>query len=121
MKSGIFTIDIFKDLDYKGRVSLAKSTSNREILIVLSETPCRCEYVKGQVVQNINTPIYILTKMLKEYDKVPWLERKESFYSGYTKESIQKTLKLIEKKLGKEEFKKTKRIEEILYSGKYFI
>ena len=121
MESGIFTIDIFKDLDYKGRVSLAKSTSNPEILIVLSETPCRSEYVKGQVVQNINTPIYILTKMLKEYDEVPWLDRKESFYSGYTKESIQKTLKLIEKKLGKEEFKKTKRIEEILYSGKYFI
>ena len=119
MESGIFTINIFKDLDYKGRVSLAKSTSNREILIVLSET--RSEYVKGQVVQNINTPIYILTKMLEEYDEVPWLDRNESFYSGYTKESIQKTLKLIEKKLGKEGFKKTKRMEEILYSGKYFI
>ena len=119
MESGIFTIDIFKDLNYEGRISLAKCTSNREILIVLSED-CD-EYVKGQVVQNINTPIYILTKMLEEYDEVPWLERNECLYSKYTKESIEKTLKLIKKKLGKEEFKKTKRMEEILYSGKYFI
>jgi hypothetical protein len=119
MESGIFTIDIFKDLDYKGRQSLAKSTSNQKILIVLSEDSW--EYVKGQVVQNINTPIYILKKMLEEYDEVPFLDKNESHYSGYTKENIEKTLKLIQKKLGKEEFKKTERMEEILYSGKYFI
>jgi hypothetical protein len=119
MKSGIFTIDIFRDLDHRGRQSLAKCTSNPEILIVLSNDSW--EYVKGQVVQNINTPIYILTKMLKRYDKVPWLDRNESFYSGYTKENILKTLKLIEKNLGKENFQKAKRMEEILYSEKYFI
>jgi len=112
MESGIFTIDIFKDLDYEGRKSLAKCTSNPEILILLSEVGG--EKVRGQVVQNINTPIHILTKMLKEYDK-----KKQC--SEYTKETMQKTLKLIEKKLGKEEFKKTKRMEEILYGGKHFI
>jgi len=117
MESGIFTIDIFKDLDYEGRESLAKCTSNPEILILLSEVGGA--NVRGQVVQNINTPIYILTKMLKEYDSVPWLEKKDC--SKYTKETMQKTLKLIEKKLGKEEFKKTKRMEEILYGGKHFI
>ena len=119
MESPIFTIDIHKDLDHKGRENLAKNTSNQEILIILSEDSW--EYVKGQVVQNINTPIYILTKMLKEYDGVPWLKRTESLYSKYTKESIEKTLKLIQKRLGKEEFKRAKRIEEILYSGKHFI
>ena len=119
MESSIFTIDIHKDLDHKGRQTLATYTSNREILIVLSEDSN--EYVKGQVVQNINTPIYILTKMLKEYDEVPWLQKNGSLYSKYTKESIEKTLKLIQKRLGKEEFKKTKRMEEILYSGKHFI
>ena len=113
MKSGIFTIDIFKDLDHKGRENLAKNTSNREILILLSEDSW--EYVKGQVVQNTNTPIYILKKMLEEYDGVPWLKRTEYFYSNYTKESIEKTLKLIQKKLGKEEFKKTERVERIIY------
>jgi hypothetical protein len=117
MESGIFTIDIFKDLDYEGRKSLAKCTSNPEILILLSEVGGA--NVRGQVVQNINTPIHILTKMLKEYDSVPWLEKKDC--SKYTKETIQKTLKLIEKKLGKEEFKRAKRMEEILYGGKYFI
>jgi hypothetical protein len=117
MESGIFTIDIFKDLDYEGRKSLAKCTSNPEILILLSEVGGA--NVRGQVVQNINTPIHILTKMLKEYDSVPWLVKKNC--SEYTKETMQKTLKLIEKKLGKEEFKKTKRIEEILYGGKHFI
>ena len=119
MEKETFTINIYKDLDYKGRQTLAQWTSNREILIVLSEDSN--EYVKGQVVQNINTPIYILTKMLKEYDEVPWMQKNRSFYSKYTKESIEKTLKLIQKKLGKEEFKKTIRIEEILYSGKHFI
>jgi hypothetical protein len=49
------------------------------------------------------------------------MQKNRSFYSEYTKESIEKTLKLIQKKLGKEEFKKTIRIEEILYSGKHFI
>jgi hypothetical protein len=117
MEKQTFTIDIFKDLDYEGRKSLAKCTSNPEILILLSEVGG--EYVKGEVVQNINTPIHILTKMLKEYDSVPWLEKKQC--SKYTKETMQKTLKLIEKKLGKEEFKKTKRMEEILYGGKHFI
>ena len=91
MESPIFTIDIHKDLDHKGRENLAKNTSNQEILIILSEDSW--EYVKGQVVQNINTPIYILIKMLKEYDGVPWLKRTESLYSKYTKESIEKTLK----------------------------
>ena len=119
MESPIFTIDIHKDLDPKGRENLAKNTSNPEILIILSEDSW--EYVKGQVVQNINTPIYILTKMLKEYDEVDWLSKNGFFYSKYTKESIEKTLKLIQKRLGKEEFKKTKRMEEILYSGKHFI
>jgi hypothetical protein len=113
MEKETFTIDIFKDLDYEGRQNLAKCTSNREILIVLSEDSC--EYVKGQVVQNINTPIYILKKMLEEYDEVDWLDKNESFYSGYTKENIEKTLKLIQKKLGKKEFKKTERIESIIY------
>ena len=112
MEKQTFTIDIFKDLDYEGRKSLAKCTSNPEILILLSKVGG--EKVRGQVVQNINTPIHILTKMLKEYDS-------EKNCSEYTKETMQKTLKLIEKKLGKEEFKKTKRMEEILYSGKHFI
>jgi len=50
------------------------------------------------------------------------LDAKEPiFLFKYTKESIEKTLKLIQKKLGKEEFKKTIRMEEILYSGKHFI
>lgn len=112
MKSGIFTIDIFKDLDYKGRQSLAKCTSDKEILIVLSED---LEYVRGQVVQNINTPIYLLIKMLGEYDEVSWSFKTESNYSGYRKENIEKTLKLIEKKLGKDQFKKTRRMEGIIY------
>jgi hypothetical protein len=119
MEKETFTINIYRDLDYRGRQTLAQYTSNREILIVLSEDGN--EYVKGQVVQNINTPIYILTKMLEEYDEVPWLEKNGYLYSKYTKESIEKTLKLIQKKLGKEEFKKTKRMEEILYGGKHFI
>lgn len=119
MESPIFTIDIHKDLDHEGRENLAKNTSNQEILIILSEDSW--EYVKGQVVQNINTPIYILIKMLKEYDGVPWLKRTEYLYSKYTKESIEKTLKLIQKKLGKVQFEKTKRMEEILYGGKHFI
>ena len=119
MKSGIFTIDIFKDLDYKGRVALAKCTENPEILIMLSED--YNEYARGQVVQNINTPIYILTKMLKEYDGVRSDYKRETFYSGYRKENIEKTLKAIQKKLGKDLFKKTKRMEEILYGKKHFI
>jgi hypothetical protein len=119
MEKETFPINIQRDLNYEGRQCLAEYTSNREILIVLSEDSS--EYVKGQVVQNINTPIYILTKMLKEYDSVPWLSKNSFLRSKYTKESIEKTLKLIEKKLGKEEFKKTKRMEEILYSGKHFI
>ena len=113
MEKETFTINIFEDLDHKGRQNLAMNTSNREILIVLSEDSW--EYVKGQVVQNINTPIYILKKMLEEYDEVDWLDKNESFYSGYTKENIEKTLKLIQKKLGKKEFKKTERIESIIY------
>jgi hypothetical protein len=118
MKSGIFTIDIFKDLDYEGRKSLAKCTSNPEILILLSEVGG--EYVKGEVVQNINTPIYILTKMLEEYDDQPWGLKTEDHYSGYRKENIEKTLRMIEKNLGEEQFRKTKRVEEILYTEKYF-
>ena len=112
MKSGILTIDIFKDLDYKGRQSLAKCTSNQEILIVLSED---LEYVRGQVVQNINTPIYLLINMLGEYDDVYWSFKTESHYSGYRKENIEKTLKLIEKKMGKDQFKKTERMERLIY------
>ena len=119
MKSGIFTIDIFKDLNYKGRTALAESTKNPEILILLAEDSY--QYVRGQVVQNVNTPIYLLIKMLEEYDEVSWSLKTESHYSGYRKESIEKTLKEIQKKLGKEEFKKAKRIGEILYSGKHFI
>ena len=119
METGIFTIDIFKDLNSKGRIALAESTKNPEILTLLSEDSN--EYVRGQVVQNINTPIYILTRMLEAYDKEPWGIKREIFYSKYRKESIEKTLKEIQKKLGKEEFKKAKRIEEILYSGKHFI
>lgn len=119
MKSAIFTIDIFKDLDGKGRENLAKNTSNREILILLSEDSY--QYVRGQVVQNVNTPIYLLIKMLEEYDEVSWSLKTESHYSGYRKENIEKTLKAIQKRLGKEEFEKTKRMEEILYSGKHFI
>jgi hypothetical protein len=113
MEKETFTINIFEDLDHKGRQNLAMNTSNRGILIVLSEDSW--EYVKGQVVQNINTPIYILKKMLEEYDEVDWLDKNESFYSGYTKENIEKTLKLIRKKLGKEEFKKMERIESIIH------
>jgi hypothetical protein len=119
MKSGIFTIDIFKDLNYKGRISLAESTKNPEILTLLSEDSN--QYVRGQVVQNTNTPIYILIKMLEEYDNVSWSLKTEDYYSGYRKENIEKTLKAIQKRLGKEEFKKTKRMEEILYGGKHFI
>ena len=112
MKSGIFTIDIFNDLNYEGRQSLAKCTSNQEILIVLSEDS---EDVRGKVVQNINTPIYILKKMLREYDDVPWHFKTRNLYSGYRKENIEKTLKLIEEKLGKDQFKKTSRMEGIIY------
>lgn len=119
MKSGIFTIDIFEDLNYKGRIALAESTKNPEILTILSED--YNEYVRGGVVQNINTPIYILTKMLEEYDKEPWGLKREDHYSGYRKENIEKTLKEIQKKLGKDQFEKTKRMEEILYGKKYFI
>jgi len=113
MESEIFTIDIFKDLDCKGRQNLAKNTSNPKILIVLSEDSW--EYVKGEVVQNTNTPIYILKKMLEEYDEVDWLDKNESHYSGYTKENILKTLELIEKKMGKDQFKKTERMEKLIY------
>ena len=119
MKSGIFTIDIFKDLNYKGRIALAESTKNPEILTILAEDSN--QYVRGQVVQNTNTPIYILIKMLEEYDNVSWSLKTEDHYSGYRKENIEKTLKAIQKRLGEEEFKKVKRIEEILYSGKHFI
>jgi hypothetical protein len=119
MKSGIFAIDIFKDLNYDGRIALAKCTKNPEILTMLSED--HNEYVRGQVVQNINTPIYILTKMLEEYDKVPFDYRNESHESGYRKKNIEETLKSIQNKLGKDQFEKTKRIEEILYGKKHFI
>ena len=113
MKSGIFTIDIFKDLNYKGRTALAESTKNPEILILLAEDSN--EYVRGQVVQNVNTPIYILIKMLKEWDNLSWSKKTESYKKGYRKENIEKTLKEIQKKLGKEEFKKTERVERIIY------
>ena len=118
MKSSIFSIDIFKDLNYKGRRVLAESTKNPEILILLSEDSD--QYVRGQVVQNVNTPIYILTKMLEEYDDQPWSLKTEDHYSGYRKENIEKTLRMIEKNLGEEQFRKTKRVEEILYTEKYF-
>ena len=118
MKSAIFSIDIFNDLSYKGRVALAESTKNPEILILLAEDSY--QYVRGQVVQNVNTPIYILIKMLEEYDGVPSGYKTQDYYSGYRKENIEKTLKLIEKELGKE-FETIKRISETLYSGKHFI
>ena len=114
----VFSIDIYEDLNARGRSLLAEWTSNPEILAVLSEDSF--EYTKGAVVQNINTPIHILEKMLNEYDKVI-LPINESYYSGYRKENIEKTLKLIKRKLGKDQFEKSKRIGEILYSGKYFI
>ena len=119
MESGIFTIDIFNDLNYKGRIALAESTKNPEILILLAEDSN--QYVRGQVVQNINTPICILIKMLEEYDEVSWFLKTESHYAGYRKENIEKTLNLIKREIGKSEFAKIKRIHEILYSGKHFI
>ena len=115
----VFTIDIHKDLNARGRSLLAQFTSNPEILAVLSEDSF--EYTRGAVVQNINTPIYILEKMLEGYDKESSNYKRETFYSGYRKENIEKTLKAIQKKLGKTQFEKTKRLEEILYSKKYFI
>jgi len=118
MERGIFTIDIFKDLNYLGRVALAGETENQEILAILSEDSN--QYVRGQVVKNVNTPIYILVKMLDEYDREPWNLKTETRYSGYSKENIEKTLILIEKELG-EEFETVKRISEVLYSKKYFI
>ena len=113
MKSGIFPIDIYNDLNYKGRISLAESTKNPKILIMLSED--YNEYVRGQVVQNINTPIYILRRMLEAYDKEPWDLKREDYYSGYRKENIEQTLKKIQKNLGKDQFKKTERVERIIY------
>jgi len=98
----VFSIDIYEDLNARGRSLLAEWTSNPEILAVLSEDSF--EYTKGAVVQNINTPII-----------------NESYYSGYRKENIEKTLKLIKRKLGKEGFERSKRLGEILYSGKYLI
>lgn len=119
MESGIFAIDIYKDLNYKGRIALAGSTKNPEILTILSED--HNEYVRGGVVQNINTPIYILTKMLEEYDGERRDLKRETPYSGYSKKNIEETLRKIQKKLGNAEFEKTKMIEEILYGKKYFI
>ena len=95
MKSAIFSIDIFNDLSYKGRVALAESTKNPEILILLAEDSY--QYVRGQVVQNVNTPIYILVKMLEEYDGVSWSLKTEDHYSGYKKENIEKNLTLAQK------------------------
>jgi hypothetical protein len=118
MKSAIFSIDIFKDLNHKGRVALAESTKNPEILILLAEDSY--QYVRGKVVQNVNTPIYILVKMLEEYDEVSWSLKTEDHYSGYTKENIEKTLKLIGKELGKE-FETIKKISEVLYGKKHLI
>ena len=118
MERGIFTIDIFKDLNYLGRVGLADTTKNPEILTILAEDPN--QYVRGGVAKNMNTPIYILVKMLDEYDREPWNLKTETRYSGYSKENIEKTLILIEKELG-EEFEIVKRISEVLYSKKYFI
>lgn len=113
MKSGIFTIDIFNDLNYKGRIALAESTKNPKILILLAEDSN--QYVRGKVVQNTNTPIYILKKMLEEYDNVSWSLKTEDYYSGYRKENIEQTLKKIQKNLGKDKFKKTERVERIIY------
>jgi hypothetical protein len=118
MKSAIFTIDIFKDLNYKGRIALAGETENQEILVTLAEDSN--QYVRGQVVQNVNTPIYILVKMLDEYDGESWSLKTETSYSRYTKESIEKTLILIERELGSE-FETVKRISEVLYGKKHFI
>jgi hypothetical protein len=118
MESAIFTIDIFKDLNYNGRRALAESTKNPEILTILAEDSD--QYVRGQVVQNVNTPIYILVKMLDEYDGESWRLKTEDHYSRYTKKSIEKTLKLIERELG-EEFETVKRISEVLYGKKHFI
>jgi hypothetical protein len=118
MKSTIFSIDIYKDLSYKGRRDLAESTKNPEILTILAED--HDQYVRGQVVQNVNTPIYILIKMLEEYDGVGSGYKTHDAYSGYTKKSIEKTLSLIKKELG-EEFETVKRISEVLYSKKHFI
>ena len=118
MKSGIFTIDIFKDLNYLGRVGLADTTKNPEILTILAEDSN--QYVRGGVAKNMNTPIYILVKMLDEYDGENWNLKTESNYSGYNKKTIEKTLILIKRELGKE-FEAVKRISEVLYSKKYFI
>jgi hypothetical protein len=118
MKSTIFSIDIYKDLSYKGRRDLAESTKNPEILTILAED--HDQYVRGHVVQNVNTPIYILIKMLEEYDGVNSGYKTQDAYSGYRKESIEKTLKLIKKELG-EEFETVKRISEVLYGKKHFI
>jgi hypothetical protein len=118
MKSAIFSIDIYEDLTYKGRRALAESTKNPEILTILAED--HDQYVRGHVVQNVNTPIYILIKMLEEYDEVSWSLKTEDHYSGYRKERIEKTLKLIKKELG-EEFETVKKISEVLYSKKHFI
>jgi hypothetical protein len=118
MEKETFTINIYKDLSYKGRRDLAESTKNPEILTILAED--HDQYVRGQVVQNVNTPIYILIKMLEEYDGVSWSLKTEDHYSRYTKKSIEKTLKLIERELG-EEFETVKRISEVLYGKKHFI
>lgn len=115
----VFTIDIYKDLNARGRSLLAEWTSNPEILAVLSEDSF--QYTRGAVVQNINTPIHILEKMLEAYDNEPWDLKTEDYYSGYRKENIEKTLKLIKRKLGKKEFERSKRLGEILYGKKYFI
>jgi hypothetical protein len=113
MEKKTFTINIYKDLSYKGRRDLAESTKNPKILTILAED--HDQYVRGHVVQNVNTPIYILKKMLEEYDGVDSDYKTQDAYSGYRKENILKTLKLIEKKLGKEEFKKMERIESIIH------
>jgi hypothetical protein len=117
-KSSIFSIDIYEDLTYKGRRALAESTKNPEILTILAED--HDQYVRGHVVQNVNTPIYILVKMLEEYDEVSWSLKTEDHYSGYRKERIEKTLSLIKKELGGE-FETVKKISEVLYSKKHFI
>jgi len=118
MEKETFPINIYKDLSYKGRRDLAESTKNPEILTILAED--HDQYVRGHVVQNVNTPIYILIKMLEEYDGVDSGYKTQDHYSGYTKKSIEKTLSLIKKELG-EEFETLKRISEVLYSKKHFI
>jgi hypothetical protein len=118
MEKETFTINIYKDLSYKGRRDLAESTKNPEILTILAED--HDQYVRGHVVQNVNTPIYILIKMLEEYDGVDSGYKTQDAYTGYRKESIEKTLKLIKKELGKE-FETVKRISEVLYGKKHFI